>query len=88
MQPGSAVERIAFDSGVFAEDPFIRVADLTAEQGLDTGVVEVGLAVFRRVAGRCEEIDLPAGKTVAQLFQLVLVLRSELRHRFTRSRRR
>jgi hypothetical protein len=74
---GPAAERLDLESGVLAEHPRIRRADLAAEQRLAAGVLEERAARLGRIVVGVEELDRPAGESVLELAPLVLVARAQ-----------
>src|SRR5256714_2154864 len=86
VQAGAPVQGVALDAGVLAEHPDVGRCKGTAEPGLDPRVLLVRLAgLGRPVVGR-ERIELPTGQTLAQLLELVRVLRGENGLRYRRQR--
>src|SRR5437870_5866720 len=79
VEPGPAAERRDLETGVLADHPHFRVADLASEARLGARVLVVRRARLRWKRGRIHRLDRPAGEEPLQLARLVLVARAEAR---------
>src|SRR5207248_1065442 len=80
MHTRAAVQTVDFDAGVLADQPRVGL-ERAAEERLRARVLVVGLAFRGRIRVGAEELDLPPRERGAQLSELPLVGRAELRYR-------